>query len=99
MCNMYGDCVMVSGGAQGADKLGEKYAHARGMKTVIHKPDWKKYGRAAGMIRNKDIIHDADKVFAFWDGVSKGTKNSIDLAKKEKKSIDVLGYKVKVTGK
>jgi hypothetical protein len=42
------------------------------------------------MIRNQDIVNAADKVVAFWDGVSKGTKNTIDTAKKLGKEVTVF---------
>ncbi len=49
-------------------------------KKTIFLPDWDKYGKRAGFIRNELIIKEADLVIAFWDGQSKGTKHSIDLA-------------------
>ena len=79
--------LVVSGGAQGADKLGERWAKEKGIKTLIFKPNWEKFGKSAGFIRNQDIVKNSDLVIAFWDGESKGTKNSIDLC--EKFSIDV----------
>lgn len=85
------DCV-VSGGAKGADSLGEKFAEEFNLDTLIFKPDWKKYGRSAGHIRNKDIIENADFVFAFWDGMSKGTKGSINIANKLNKTLKVILY-------
>jgi hypothetical protein len=84
-------CV-VSGGAKGADSLGEKWAIENNKETLIHIPDWKSYGKSAGFIRNKDIINDADIIFAFWDGKSKGTNNSIQIAKKIKKEIIIVKY-------
>lgn len=53
--------------------------------SVIFIPDWKKYGRSTGIRRNKDIIDNSDIVVAFWDGESRGTKNSINQAKKADK--------------
>ena len=47
---------VVSGGARGADKLGEQFAQEFGLKTNIFLPDWEKYGKQAGFIRNTDII-------------------------------------------
>ena len=56
---------------------------------IIFLPDWDKYGKSAGFIRNKLIINEADMVVAFWDGKSKGTKNSIDLAINAGKPVDI----------
>jgi hypothetical protein len=57
--------LMVSGGARGADSLGERYADEHGIETFIFKPDWTKHGKAAGMIRNKDIVDACDVLIAF----------------------------------
>jgi hypothetical protein len=84
------DIIIVSGGAKGADKIAEDFATKHSLETIIFKPDWVRYGKSAGMIRNKDIISNADIVIAFWDGSSKGTKNSIDHAKKMSKQLYVL---------
>ncbi|MBF0266656.1 MAG: DUF2493 domain-containing protein [Gammaproteobacteria bacterium] len=84
-------CI-ISGGAKGADSLAEKYAFENNIATIIFKPDWKKYGRGAGIIRNKDIISNSDAAIAFWDGESKGTLNSINLCEKEQTPITVVKY-------
>ena len=78
------DCI-VSGGAKGADSLGEKYAHEFGINVVKFLPDWNKYGKSAGFIRNVDIINNCDVCFAFWDGKSSGTKHDLDLCKEKNK--------------
>lgn len=74
---------IVSGGAKGADSIAELLAKWSGKEMVIHYPDWNKYGKQAGFIRNRLIINDSDCVLAFWDLKSKGTLNSITLATKK----------------
>lgn len=74
--------LIVSGGAKGADTLGYKYAIENNIKTLIFKPEWDKYGKIAGFIRNEQIVKSSDIVLAFWDGISNGTKNSIGLCEK-----------------
>lgn len=81
---------IISGGAKGADSLAEKYAKSNEIKTLIFKPDWKRYGRGAGFIRNKLIIENCDYVIAFWDKKSKGTKNSLGIAEKLKIGIKII---------
>ncbi len=83
------DITIVSGGAKGVDQYAEQFAMIWNLKTKIFKPDWNRYGNGAGFIRNQLIIDEADKVIAFWDRTSKGTKNSIDLAIKAGKPLDV----------
>ncbi len=76
------DTIIVSGGAVGPDKAAEETAKQRGMPDLlIFLPDWTKYGKPAGPIRNKQIVDAADKLVAYWDGTSRGTLNSINLAK------------------
>lgn len=81
---------IISGGAKGADSLAARYADQNDISLVVFKADWKRYGRAAGVIRNTDIIDSSDVVIAFWDGVSRGTKNSIDKAIKAGKSVNII---------
>ena len=77
--------VVVSGGAKGADKICASVAASRGYQVVEHIPDWDKYGKRAGFLRNEDIIKDSDFVLCFWDGISKGSANSLSIAKRLKK--------------
>ena len=78
---------LISGGAKGADSLAERYATNHCIELVVFKPDWKKYGRGAGPIRNRDIVDAADLVIAFWDGKSKGTKSALDYAQQKNKQV------------
>lgn len=81
---------VVSGGAKGVDSLAEEYSQNIGLlKPLVFLPDWKKHGRGAGFIRNKDIIDHSDIVIAIWDGKSKGTVNSINHAHKQNKPVFV----------
>lgn len=82
--------TIVSGGAKGADSLAERFASQFNFKLIVHKPDWKKYGKAAGPIRNELIINDADAVVAFPTANSKGTLSSMKLAKRANKRLEVL---------
>lgn len=82
--------VILSGGARGADSLGEKFADEHYLAKKIFYPDWDRFGKSAGFIRNKDIIKNSDVVLAFWDYRSKGTKNSIDLATKYDKILYII---------
>ena len=85
-----GITLIISGGAAGADTLGEKYAKENGIETLIFKPDWKTYGKIAGFLRNTDIVEASELVIAFWDGTSKGTKDSIDKANKLDKKVLIV---------
>lgn len=84
--------LIVSGGAKGADTLGERWAKEKNKEVLIFYPEWDKYGKSAGFRRNKDIIENSDIVFAFWDGISKGTKSSIDLSNKLNKELKIIKW-------
>ena len=88
------DCI-VSGGAKGADTLAENFAKKYDIPTKIFFPEWDKYKRLASYIRNEQIIKYADEVIAFWDGKSRGTKSSIDLAKRECKPMYIIYFEEK----
>lgn len=74
---------VVCGGAEGADSLGEEWAKSVGIPVDYYLADWSKYGRKAGMIRNKEMSENAEALIALWDGESKGTANMINLAKRK----------------
>jgi hypothetical protein len=74
---------VVSGGARGADKLGEQWAAENGVPLKIFPAQWSIYGKGAGYIRNREMAQYADALIAFWDGKSKGTANMINEAKKQ----------------
>lgn len=84
------DIIIVSGGAQGVDALGEEYAEYYGHHVKRFKANWKEHGRAAGLIRNKQMAEYADMLIAFWDGESPGTKDMIDNAKRLKLATKII---------
>ncbi len=81
--------VIISGGASGADALGERYAAENGFEIEKHPADWEKYGRSAGPRRNKQMAQIADYVICFWDEKSKGTHSMIEYAEKFGKPVRV----------
>lgn len=83
---------IISGGAKGADKLGERYARRYHIPLLRIKPEWQKYGRGAGLLRNQELVDAADHVFCFWDGKSKGTRDTMRKTKEAGKSIDIILY-------
>lgn len=89
---------IISGGAKGADSLGEKFAKNFKFDIVRFIPDWNKLGKRAGYVRNEQMakyaIQDNSKgiLIAFWDGISKGTMHMINLAKKYNLEIYIIRY-------
>ena len=59
---------IICGGANGVDTIAELWA--------------KRHGKYAPLKRDEDMVNASDIVIAFWDGKSKGTKYTIDYARK-----------------
>jgi hypothetical protein len=78
---------VVSGGAPGVDSLGEQWARDNEISVRRFLPDWEKYGKAAGPIRNREMVDYTDAVIAIWDGKSRGTKSTIDYARSKGKPV------------
>jgi hypothetical protein len=79
--------VIVHGGASGADAITDLVARELGFRVEIVPANWERYGRAAGPIRNREMIESCSHVVAFWDGESRGTASAIEAA--EEFGIDV----------
>ena len=81
---------IVSGGARGADHIGEKWAAEHGLPVTMFIADWDKYSKAAGPLRNQDMAEYADAGLAIWDGESKGTLDMLDRMYRLKKHVTVI---------
>ena len=90
---------IISGGARGADTLGERFANEMGLEISRFIPDWDGLGKRAGYVRNAEMAKFAVEddndgmLIAFWDGQSRGTKHMIDLAKRYGLEVHVVNYK------
>lgn len=72
---------VVSGGARGVDKLGEKYAKENNIPVKLFEANWGDFGKRAGVIRNREMARYAEALIYLWDGKSSGTKNMIEEAR------------------
>lgn len=91
MCNLFGQVPtsqmeVISGHCPtGADRHGEVFARRNGIRLTLFPADWKKYGKAAGPVRNRQMVEYAAPdgyCVIFWDGKSRGSRNMIAEAKK-----------------
>lgn len=93
LCDLEGPPIeVVSGGAHGADSIGEMWAHQHGIPVKIFPADWENQGRKAGILRNIEMGDYADYLIAFWDGKSKGTHHMISYMKRLDKPVQVVVY-------
>lgn len=98
--------TIVSGAAAGADTVAKLYASNRALNYVGYPADWndlshpdaviltgrsgKQYDAKAGFRRNQTIVDNCDVVVAFWDGTSRGTKDTLQRAKVAGKPVYVF---------
>jgi hypothetical protein len=84
------ETIIVSGAARGVDQAAEEEALLTGHDVEswpVTAEDWKRDGKAAGILRNREMIlgyldpEVGDGLVAFWDGQSRGTRNAIKLAR------------------
>jgi hypothetical protein len=73
-------CVVIHGGAQGADSLAGEWARRMAIVERVFEADWAKHGNAAGPIRNAQMLAcDPHLVIAFPGG--KGTADMVRRAR------------------
>ena len=85
---------LVSGGANGIDKLGEQWARENNINIKLFPADWDQYGKSAGPMRNAEMADYCDAAIILWDGKSKGTFNMIENIKKRKKPLHLSVFQV-----
>ena len=83
---------IISGGAEGADTLAQKYAHENNIKFLEFAPNYEENGNEAKHIRDRLIVENCDKVIAFYDEKCEGTKYTMDHARQMHKPIYVILY-------
>lgn len=76
-----GTRVVIHGGCRGADTLAEMAASRLGVPTQVEYPDWERYGKVAGHIRNTKMLtqYKPDLVVAFPGG--SGTAHTVRTAR------------------
>ena len=87
------DTTLVHGNARGADLIAADWAQILCWRIERHPAEWEKHGKAAGYIRNKEMVDaGADICLAFIRNKSKGATMCADLA--EKAGIPTIRYEV-----
>lgn len=87
--------AIISGGAKGIDTLAEEYADKHKISKVIIRPSYSVSKKAAPILRNQSMVILCNRVLAIWDGKSRGTKYTIDYAKKLDKDVTVININEK----
>ena len=81
--------IVVSGGSEGADSLGEKYAKERGFNIERFTANWSKYGKRAGYLKNKQMAEVGNACIAFMSsyGENKSAKNMVSIARENRLTV------------
>ena len=82
--------TIISGGAEGIDRLAEEYADLHRLSKIILRPRYELYGRAAPLMRNEKMVDAADAVLIVWDGTSRGARYTLEYAKKKNKPFSLI---------
>jgi len=85
---------VISGCADGGDRLGERWAQSESIPIQRFPAPWKEHGRAAGPIRNRQMLREGlpTHVVAIWNGSekSKGTLDMIRVATQNGVPVSIL---------
>jgi hypothetical protein len=84
---------VIVGGAGGVDTIAERWARRHGIEPDVMRADWNRYGKRAGYVRNVAMLEEGGPdalVIAIWDGQSRGTGHTIDLAKRRAMQVTVM---------
>ena len=84
--------VVIEGEAPGADRMSKRWANERGAEVLPMAADWSRHGGGAGFLRNSMMVEHCTEGVGFWDGVSRGTKDTIDKLKKAGKKCTVIDF-------
>ncbi len=80
------ETIIIHGGCRGADLIAACWAKVYGLDVIEFPADWKKHGKAAGPIRNQQMLDEGkpEEVWAFHPDISKskGTKDMVNRARK-----------------
>lgn len=81
--------IIISGGANGADTMAERWAKENQINIMIFHPEWDKYGKKAGILRNSDIVDASTHILAFPSKNGRGTQDSIRKGQKAGKIVEI----------
>lgn len=90
------DTVIIHGGARGADTICGHIGNALDFIVLRFDADWKKFGRAAGPIRNRQMLDEGRPqiVYAFHDALhlSKGTLDMVRQSRKRGLTVRLFSH-------
>ncbi len=86
------DLILITGSAKGVVQMAANWAQNHGIRNEKYPADWKKHGKAAGPIRNKQMLEEGkpDWVIAFPGG--NGTEHMCSIAERAGVKVKRIRY-------
>ena len=82
--------IIIHGGAKGVDSMASSYCiEHKDIKEIIIRPIYPSK-KDYYLHRNAEMVGMCDKVIAYWDGESRGTKFTINYARKRFKDVILI---------
>lgn len=82
--------LLISGMAAGPDTMGLDWAKKYDVPFECYPAQWRKFGKVAGFHRNIQMADRAERLVAFWDGRSRGTRHMIEVAREKGLIVEVV---------
>ncbi len=73
-----GDWIVSGGCPKGGDRFAKVIAKKFGIPIITFYPNWKRYGRGAGLVRNPDIAKESDIIIACLAKTPGGTDDTLE---------------------
>lgn len=88
--------TLLCGEARGVDRGGYYWAKENGIPIRSFLPDWR-LGNNAGILRNIEMVDQADFYICIWNGISPGTRQCLQYADRQR--IGIFRFLVEPNGK
>ena len=85
-----GVTLIITGGASGIDEIAEEYADKKRISKLVLRPRYELYGKGGPLKRNEKMVELCDMALVIWDGRSRGSRYTIEQAKKMGKQVTVV---------
>ncbi len=77
--------MLLEGGARGIDRAARLWAEREGVDVATISPDWVRYGRAAGPVRNRAMVGQANGLLLLGNASTRGSKSVLGLAERARR--------------
>lgn len=87
--------MVIHGNAKGADRIAMNQCVWLGIRSQAFPADWRRHGKAAGPIRNRQMLDESPSLVLAFSNGSHGTQDTIDEARRRRIPVEVYGREAK----